>query len=269
MAIEVMAIIAIAIVVFDRFVTCSKSKYLHACFGRERLRHWHFQMFLDGALLCIADKTLQAGKITGRLTRFDTSHLDLEGASTTFIERPASPALMFHPFTAYSVPEIATEVFNALETLRFEHQAQYAARRINRPGNPHVPTMREGENWSETLAKLSLLGAVLIPIVQLILMAVKRREFEQGFQITHSALSASALLLIAVSATARAYRTGLTLPEELESYEDYVSHVEVLKTRLESADNARKQELLRDLELEAERELQRFLRMKEKASFLA
>jgi len=267
--IETTAIVAIAIVLFDRFITCSKSHYLLACFARERLRHWQFQMFLDGNLVSMGDHAAQASIINTRLKNFDQSHQHLQGSSADYMHRPASPENLLHPYTPYSDVTVANEVFAALKTIRFEHQSQFAKGKGRDAAAPHHIGLSEHYHWSETFARLSLVGAVSIAVIQLVLMCLQTKEMETEFHNAHSALTACALLLVAVSATARAYRTGLTLPEELESYEDYASHVEMLRTRLESADNARKQELLKELELEAERELQRFIRMKSKATFLA
>ena len=80
-------------------------------------------------------------------------------------------------------------------------------------------------------------------------------------------LSGVSLGLVIVAAGARAYRTGMTLPEELESYDEYLTEVRLLDT-LSQIRSPQYEELLLELELASERELRRFLAIKAKATFL-
>ena len=156
-----------------------------------------------------------------------------------------------------------------MKLLRFEHQSRFARGKTTEIVSVSGVSMTESYHWSETLARLSLLAAVGIPIVQLVLVAISSSSPVPFLEKIHVGLSALALIFVIVSASARAFRTGLTLPEEIESYNDFSSHVDMLRVRFDTADNSEKYSLAVDLELEAERELKRFLTMKAKSTFLA
>ena len=271
--IELLALLSIVFVVVDRIFIRSRPKYLFACFARERLRQWHFQLFVDGEFVqwFLADSSAGQKALASRLNSFKETLRAGSGSLDAFIRTPASPSRLLHQQSKYTDNTIASNVFDALTTLRFEHQSQYPWRKLTSTSSENVLSLQEHYEWSETLARMSLLGALLIPIVQLVLVLLKSVEILDNTDTIHMTLSALVLGLVALSAASRAYRSGMTLPEEVESYEDYVAHVGTLCAILQESTISidSKQELLIDLELEAERELRRFLSMKRKATFLA
>ena len=72
-----------------------------------------------------------------------------------------------------------------------------------------------------------------------------------------------------ISLASRTYRTGMTLPEEIESYIHYKELVQAIVDHLQEATTLEeKSELLGELETHADAELKRYLRMKSNATFL-
>ena len=64
-------------------------------------------------------------------------------------------------------------------------------------------------------------------------------------------------------------RLAPPLRTQTESYAEYRDHVNVLRQRFESTETSEHRfQILRELELAADSELQRFLRMKAKATFV-
>ena len=224
---------------------------------------------MDGALLCESDQKKQISVIERRLDEFEQGHYDEGGAMNLFVQDPASSERLLHPVSNYPNKSTANQSFEALKILRFEHQSRFARGKTTEIVSPSGVSMTERYHWSETLARLSLLAAVGIPIFQLLLVALGSVRAIPMLEKAHICLSALALVFVVVSASARAFRTGLTLPEEIESYNDYSSHIDMLRVQFEGADDQKRLSLVVDLELEAERELKRFLTMKAKSTFLA
>lgn len=203
-AIETLAVICFVIWLFDRFILRSKPKYLTNCFARERLRHWFYQLFLNGALICEADQKKQLLLIEQSLDEFTQKHRDVVGAMNVFVGRPASRKRLLHEISTYSNTEVAKQSFEALELLRFEHQSQFARGKTTELVSASGVSMTESYHWSETLARLSLFAAVAIPIVQLLLIGVSANYPMPFVEKAHVCLSAAALFFVIVSASARA-----------------------------------------------------------------
>jgi len=265
MAIELSALLAILIIAFDCLVLRTRSNYLSACFAREQIRLWRFQLFIDGRFVenVAKDRVNAREECQTRWQTFKEALKLLKGAQEDFVRRRTVPIDLNHHDTPYTDPVIAKQVFDALLVLRFNYQAQYA-RSLTAAETPgRIVALRSQFDWSETLARLGLLGALILPAIQLFVIKIEAHTL-------HASLSAAALALVALSATARAYRTGLTLPEEIESYEEYTAHIDTLRELflMSGTSDERKREILKELETEAARELRRFLAMKSKSTFV-
>lgn len=247
-----------------------KDKWLEACYKRERIRQWRWQTFLNGPTIerFVAtddrSKTEFAGKWEEFLSDFDITN------ARAFKERPAEPDRLMFERKAYRDPLIQKEVFKLLLKLRFECQIQYPRGRTEHDEADKRAPLREHHELAETVARVMLLIALILPIVHMGFVSAEMLNNATVSDGLHVTLFVSALWAAVVSALARAYRAGMTMPEEAESYEDYAAKVETLTAiyRRAKSDDER-QSLHEELETESERELRRFLVMKGKASFVA
>ena len=236
---------------------------------RERLRHWKYQTFLDGNLV---EKIVNnPGQVKDILAptwlAIEQIVEDIPGARNDYCTRtPRSDRMMFKP-TAYKDASIAEEVFGLMEYLRFNYQAQFTRTKLDDDPYDRPMSLREHLHWSEAFAKASLVGAFVLPVVHAVLEMMDL--LSPG---GHGAVlfPAGAISMAVVSAGVRAYQSGIGVPEEIESYEEYVSQVEALRAQFAGMKRNPNQAviLMRELELEAERELRRFLCIKRTASFL-
>jgi len=282
--IELVALASFCLLLIAR-VRCYRTRWRIACFARERIRQWHFQLFLDGELVeglaktpstvIISGKPGAPNNATDELTRrwreFTENLKSGAGSLDDFLHDSAAPARMFHPVTPYRDPDIEGRVSCALATLRFNHQAQYSRRKIAHESPTAALSAREHHHWAESVASITLLLAVLAPAAQLVVLLAHSLRLIEDTKTWHTWLFAAALVLAVLSASVRAYRTGLTLPEEIESYEEYVTRVGELRELflLPGGTMEHRSAVLKDLEIEAARELRRFLVLKGKATFIA
>lgn len=270
--IEITALIAVLLLVIDHFLH-NKPFYLYHCFCRERIRHFRFQAFLDGGLLTLGTTDPDAAKtqLEGRLQHKLLADLDSgEGALESFVARTSSESQLLHPLVKYEDADIGMNVFEALDALRFRHQAQYPRRKTAVASVDRSLSMMDQYHWAEVVGKVMLASALILPATQVTLLAL---DFSGAWPppkwLTILLFGASIGAAI-VSAGARAYCVGLTLPDEVDSYAQYVARIDHLQDMATKSKSLKeKQACLLELELEAERELRRFLQMKMKASFIA
>jgi hypothetical protein len=272
---ELCAVASVSLIVWSR-----RKRYrvlwCQAVFCRERLRQWHFGKFLDGRLI---DKMLT--DIAEYRTELDTRWQELQqnlqdgyGMMVEFMRNTSRDDDLFHVPTEYADETSASQVNRALMTLRFEHQLRYSRRKTEPEGEAAGLALEERTALSETIASVSLGGAVLVSALALVVSACHLvgattwLPFEP-LAITRC-LGGTALLLAVLSAASRAYRAGYTLPDESESYDEYCDRIGELKAVFQKAPNqVGKSRALEQLEQAAADELRRFLRMKTRATFVS
>lgn len=252
--------------------------WCQAVFCRERLRQWHFQLFLDGRLIGLLPNQPDRFKaeVDRRWGVLEQNLRDGYGMMTAFVRHGSRTEDFFHEPSKYEDASLAKAVLEALWTLRFEHQLRYGQRKVEPEAEKAGMALEERTNLSESVATFTLVGAVLVGALGFFVAlsqgfpALNLFSWNVEFAETVSRrFAGSALLLAVLSAASRAYRAGYTLPDESESYEEYCDRVREYKAVFESA--ATEQERLRELgnlEAEAALELRRFLRMKMRATFI-
>ncbi len=255
-----------------------RDHWLEACYKRERIRHWRWQVFLDGPLVeeAVAAQDAESLQKTQFYKQWARFQADLDSANTSsHLFKRRRPALqeLFFSRRDYSDDVIAESVLSLLKGLRFQHQINYPKRATGLIAGDNRLNLKEHREWVDSFSRVSLVLALLLAVGHVVTTLVSLAA-ESGPSLmsdgTHQLFGVLALWAALMSGLARAYLAGLTLPEETESYEDYAARIETLYEIFALArDNASRQRIHRDLELEAERELRRFLVMKSKASFVA
>ena len=253
--------------------------WCQAVFCRERLRQWHFQKFLDGGFIgLLADPNgrfdAELDKRWGTLTH---NFRDGYGAMKEFLEFGHEPDL-FVELTPYADRTLAQHVIDALSTLRVQHQLRYCVQRMAAEAEERGLSLEERRSISEHVAALTLAGAVLImvsallvPIASSIAHLLRYRGWPSGKQVLQitRAFGGAALFLSVVSAGSRAYRAGFTVPDESESYEEYSSRLREIGAVFNfTASPSHQLQALKHLEEESAAELRRFLKMKDRATFV-
>lgn len=270
-AFGVLSVILIVVNMACRF----RRKWCWNVMIRERIRQFQFQLFMDGPLIELAGKDPNAfvAQRNAKWEKFLQEVRNPAGALPDFVEgkHMRNPVIASPKF--YTDPVIAAEVWEAMEILRFQHQLQFTAMKLG-PGGEAMLSMGEKRDIAETIAKMTLFGAVLCTTAFFVIDVIPYTGF--GANVSQPLLEKLPpiltnviLVLTGLSAASRAYRSGETIPGEQESYDLYQSHIAQLKLLFRNAKNDNdKLAVLSQVEHEAEEELRRFLSMKIKASFI-
>jgi len=250
-------------------------RWCQAVFCRERLRQWHFQKFLDGALISLLPSRPAEFKseMDRRWSVLQQNLRDGFGMLTAFLHHGSKSTDFFHRPSPYSDEQVSRQIWDAMWTLRFEHQLRYGERKLEPQAELARLTLEEQGSLSESVATLSLLGAVVVGVLAFVssmpnlVPALGISAQDNGGY--NRLLVGFTLLLAVISAASRAYREGYTLPDETESYQEYRNRVGEMKVVCESvASLEEKFRQLERLEEESVAELRRFLRIKLRASFV-
>jgi hypothetical protein len=264
---HMLAVISVLLVLVMR-IAQFRRKWRLAVFFRERLRHWHFQRFLDGKLVekALAAPSDYTREVDHRWILLLQNFTDGGGLMNEFLRKPGNSQEWFHLTTPYTDPAVLAEVIDALKYVRFSHQLRYALKQTSNEAEERVPNLVEKQLWSEAVASITLILAVAVSAVLLALPGLTPAN-EGDHHPVAVVLSAVALMLAVLSAASRAYRAGYTIPDEKESYDEYTDRVATLQ-QLMAHSQAEFLNALAELERESVDELRRFLRMKERATFL-
>jgi hypothetical protein len=249
--------------------------WCQAVFCRERVRQWHFQVLLDGQVMCLLP--LRRDEFKTELDRrwgvLQQNLLDGYGMMIAFMRHGSRKEDFMHEVSTYGDPELGKVVLHALQTLRFEHQLRFSHRKIEPEAEQAGMALEERTGLSESVATFTLAGAVLVGAFGF--FVALSEAFPSSIHITLDAVAASrilggsALLLSVLSAASRAYRAGYTLPDESESYEEYSDRIRESKAVFDNASTGEEKfRQLSELEAEAAAELRRFLKMKMRATFI-
>jgi hypothetical protein len=274
LALDCGSILAIAFILWNRLAR-HKARWCLALFCRERLRQWHFQIFLDGELvskIATDPKEFQT-ELDKRWGILQQSLHDGYGTMTSYMHHGSHESDFFHKRLAYTTPALAESVLEAMWTLRLDHQLRFCQRRIEREGEDASLTLNERTEISDSVASSSFAGAVLVGAFGVLLSIMHSWQalgsLAQHFGIISRVMAGIALVLTVISAASRAYRTGYTLPSELESYMEFCDRIREVKAVYENSEfMAEKFRQLEQLEGESIAELRRFLRMKMRATFV-
>lgn len=274
LALDCGSVLAIILILWNRLAR-HKARWCLALFCRERLRQWHFQLFLDGDLvskIATAPSEFQM-ELNKRWGILQQSLHDGYGTMTSFMHHGSHESDFFHKRSTYSTSLLATGVLEAMWTLRLDHQLRFCQRRIEREGEDAALTLNERAEFSDVIASSSFAAAVIVGAFGVLLSIAHTWHTVgpvfQHFAVISRVMAGIALVLTVISAASRAYRTGYTLPSELESYREFCDRVREIKAVYENSELAtEKFRQLEQLETEAIAELRRFLRMKLRATFV-
>jgi len=258
-AVEISAVVSIALAV-GPWVSRSRGRWLTARYVTESIRQWHFQLLLDGGLMTLA--SAGTGRFeeerTRRWNQFTASIEAAEGRMSSFVEGESTNRSFQSALAADS--QIAEETCTAYRDLRFDRQLAYF--RVKREH------FAEYDEWSEAVAKWTLLTAVLMSAVQagLALFEMTGGDVSHGLG---AAVAAMAIWLVIVNATVRVYRNAMRLSEQRERYDGRWLQMVMLKNvfdqALGSEERVRAMRAVEDLSVD---ELREFLRQMRRASFL-
>lgn len=269
-AIELAALASLGILLFAR-LRRYRQRWREACFARERIRQWHFESLLDGELVeqRLVGTSEAQERIESSWAEFEEDLRNPLGALGHFTQSASTP--LFFNATPIADPEIKEQLWKALRRLRFLHQDEYVVMTVSEESAISAVSMPERAFWAETVGSVALAMAVVIPAVQIILVATLGSGEPDSFRVVaHPVLFGAAVAMAVLSASARAFKAGYTLPEELEAYDEYLARVRE-HLRLFEAEGATDEMRLAAharLEEESVKELRHFLRMKGKSTFL-
>ena len=237
-------------------------------FVRERLRQWRHQLLLDGPFIDLTKSDPSAHKkmLDNRWARFQQEASIGGGKFDAFLGRPGADQYWFVTPKMPQEAALLEQILELQESLRIDYQLSFAVRKSEASG------MRLGlaevTRVADWIATTTLVGAVVVTVAQL------GAELTGG-QDQHDLavwLGAAAIGLAVASLATRAIRAGLTIPGELESYEDYGNRCQILAEMFRKArndnDNRAQWGILQDLERAAADELRRFLHVKRDARFV-
>jgi hypothetical protein len=247
-------------------------RWCEAMFTRERLRQWHFQRFLDGDLmkLLVTNRSAYDAALGARWNQLLLEIRQARGMMVEFAAGAKPEHDLFHKAVPYDNRALFTTVCSALSALRLQHQAAYTALKLE--GQTEVIALKERNDLSEQFAVVSLGAAVatiavaFIVSLAYVLPVAPRLPWDEAD--VARTFGGCALLFAVLSAAARAYRSGYTVPDEVESYEEYRDRVRQIDATFASVPVEAKLGQLERLEIESTAELRRFLRLKLRATFV-
>lgn len=273
-AIDACAVLSLILVALLR-ARRDRARWCQALFMRERLRMWHFQLFLDGSFVSLlsSDPSAFELELTRRWGVLQQHMRDGFGWLTEFRAGRNRKGDIFHEITPYSDKELERQVLEVLWILRIEHQLRFSSRKIEENPEDIGLTLTENTKLSDTVASASFAGAVLVTVAGLIGSEIIG-SFSPGSRLGSESfgrvLAGCALALAVLSAAARAYRAGFTIPEETSSYEEYSTRVRDLAIAIKNSRVDHERFIhLTHFEESAADELRRFLDMKLRATFLS
>jgi hypothetical protein len=180
-------------------------RWLGARFCAERIRHWRYHQFLDGALVesaSVDQSALERGRdlFLAGLSRGAPSDA---GARERFVKRS-----VFQPefsCSSYTDPEVFFQAMKAYKSLRLDYQTDYFT------GMEQEWSKRDAK--TRELARGLLILAIGLACVEGLFLMIGLSGQRYG-----SVLAASALVLAILSMTVRVYRSGSAMAEETERY---------------------------------------------------
>ena len=260
-----MAILSVVLIV-SAHLAGLRRKWLVEVFVRERLRQWRHQLLLDGKLMDLArsNPSSYQREVTDRWSDFCELVRTARGKFHTFIDTPGADQYWFVTASVPHDQEVRSQVLRLQALVRLAYQLDFGEAKVavGGGGRPGIADITKAAEWGATT---TLVGAVVVSV-----SVFASRVWSGHHHAVDVWLAASAVGLAVLSLGIRAVRTGLTIPYEQQSYEEYINRCQVLRESFRRAQgNDNKQwDVLKDLETSAGQELRRFLRMKWDARFI-
>jgi hypothetical protein len=277
LSIEVAGMIAAIIAVGGLWLGPWKTAWLTSRLMTERMRQWHFQLFVRrGQEVEKGLRTpvgLEAFKQQREVwfAKFISEYENNPGGKLRgFIADQHHPETWLHPkgpaYTAGSTE--SADVFEALQHLRFNHQYNYASYKLQNTTDKNFWAFLR---WPEPLQLRIFEGGAnfcfgFALILSMLLVVGHVRPMAPAIVQTLNALAIGVALL---GAALHSLQDGLALEQEVERYHGYLAQTGQLAVRFQEADHAReKLALMEELELAAAEEMRGFLRSQRKAKFV-
>lgn len=275
---EVCGIVGVVIAASGIAIAKKKNCWLKARMLAEALRLWHFQSLVcrgkEIAMSCNPSDVAAAQDYRkARATAFQAFLSNWERAPDShlskLIENPAKGyEMLHHEISEYPLEsQITDQIFSAYQAMRFEHQANYAAYKLERTTDRPLSILK----WpAAVLQERAQAGATFCLILSLgcSLTIVVGHFFHFEFS-SSPTLPIAIIVLLVLNVAARAVQDGLAAPEEVQRYSDYAGKIEYLNRRF-IANDSREERLRVMIEMEraALEELIGFLRAHFEAKFI-
>jgi hypothetical protein len=259
-----MAIVSVLTIIWAHMAGLRRV-WLVNVFLRERLRQWRHQLLLDGELMDLArsDPAAYHTRIDYKWSQLCADATIGSGKFDTFIAKGGPDQYFFVEPKMPRDEVVLSQVIRLQAQLRLDYQLSFGETKLSvgGGGKPGIADITKVADWSATT---TLVGAVAVSVCLFV------SELQRGGHGSHVWFAAAALGLAVLSLGIRAIRTGLTIPGEQESYEEYMNRCQVLAEvfHRDRHDDAARWRVLRDLEQSAAAELRRFLRMKSSSRFI-
>ena len=242
----------------------TRTQWLTARFMTERMRQWHFQMLLDGALVSKAKSApiVFEEERAKRWAQFMLQAPGAQGGMNSFVD--AETLDLYHPVEPYSNSATTNEVMRAYVDLRFQKQLSYFDLKREE--------FKLRDEWSEALARWMIFIALLLTAGQFCLTVVSHwtGSLDTGsLGPVRQSMFAAAILLVVLSAIIRVFRSAMMLAPQRERYETKWVRLIGLRAAFDAAATVEKKlEVMREVEIVEIEELREFLRQMRRTSYL-
>jgi len=275
---EVGGVLGVVIAAGGMWISGHKKKWLEARMIAEVLRIWHFQALIcrgkeiesscelgttDRPAAYKQSRDLQFQKFFHEWSGSPDSHL------AEMIENPESGYQMLHDDPTKYTPgtPVLEKVFSAYKSIRFRHQANYAAHKLQKQTNKPFSMLKWPaavlQQRMQGFTASCLMGSLLCSAV-IVLGHVTGAAFAH-----HFGWSVGVIVFLVLTVAGRTVQDGLAAPEELQRYNDYAGKIRYLLGRFEASGNsAEKLELMVEMERAALEELKGFLRAHFESRFI-
>ena len=254
-----------------------KQRWLESRLMTERLRQWHFQLWLrrgreiDASVAsrkAVAEFQNRRARWLDEFLKSHQGQLDAKLQSLTSELGDADMWLHNSPTAYADKSKPLPHVFRAYEQLRFDHQYSYALHKLRRADDMPIwrflrwPAIRQASILS-ALASVGLSAALVCSAV-----LVYAHAFGTGDHL-EPIFRMGAIVAALVGLALRTLQEGLAPEEEIERYNDYRARIAQLRERFQGTkDQNERLRIMEDLERAAFDELRGFLRTHRRARFL-
>ena len=254
-----------------------KQRWLESRLMTERLRQWHFQLWLRrgreidasvGGTKAVAEFQNKRERWLDEFLKSHEGQLDAKLQSLTSELGDTDMWLHSSPTAYPDKSKALPHVFQAYEKLRFDHQYSYALHKLRRADDTPIwrflrwPAIRQASTLS-ALASVGLSAALVCSAALIYAHAFRSgNHLEPTFRM-------GAIVAALVGLALRTLQEGLAPEEETERYNDYRARIAQLRERFQGTnDQNQRLRIMEDLERAAFDELRGFLRTHRRARFL-
>lgn len=275
---EIGGLIGLMIAAGGIAIAKKQSRWLKARMMAEVLRLWHFQSLIcrGKKIAASCDVSIENATAVYRRERSIAFKAFLHEWSSSpdshlakLIEKPAEGYELLHDeqseYPAGS--PIIDNIFAAYKAIRFRHQTNYAAHKLERNTDSPLQILKWPAAVLQTRTQFCATFCLVMSLVCSLIVVVGHLvnwEFSSG-----PILSVAIIGLLILNVAARAIQDGLAAPEELQRYNDYAGKIEYLRRRFDAEQSAEeKLRLMVEMERAALEELKGFLRAHSEARFV-